>query len=110
MKAGERQPRRRPTPAFIGSQERRALFAIALRAAMAAGDVATAQSCHFAECAVRLLKAAIGEPITLAQAQNLLERWALVGTPLEGAIAEAVGAIKTRRQLLGDATFGRETS
>jgi hypothetical protein len=103
MKAGQGQPRKRRTPAFIGSQERRALLSIALGAAMAAGDVVTAQSSHYAECAVRLLKAAIGE-------QNLLERWALLGTPLEGAFSEAIIAIKTRRQVLGDATFGAGAS
>jgi hypothetical protein len=110
MKAGQGQRRRRPTSAFIGSHERRALFAIALSAAMAAGDLATAQSRHYAECAVRLLKAAIGEPITLAQAQNLLERWALIGAPLEAAISEAIVAIKTRREVLEDATFGEGAS
>jgi hypothetical protein len=110
MKAGQGQPRKRRTPAFIGTQERRALLSIALGAAMAAGDIVTAQSSHYAECAVRLLKAAIGEPITLAQAQNLLERWTLLGTPLEGAFSEAIIAIKTRRQVLGDATFGAGAS
>jgi len=110
MNAGQGQRGRRPTSAFIGSQERRALLAIALRAAAAAGDVVTAQSRHYAECAVRLLKAAIGEPITLAQAQNLLERWTLLGTPLEHAFSEAIVAIKTRRQVLEDATFGEGAS
>jgi hypothetical protein len=110
MRAGQGQRRRRPTSAFIGSQERRALLAIALGAATAAGDVVTVQSCRHAECAVRLLKAAIGEPITLAQAQNLLERWTLLGTPLESAFSEAIVAIKTRRQVLGDATFGEGAS
>jgi hypothetical protein len=110
MKARQGQPRKRPTSAFIGSQERRALLSIALRAATAAGDVATSQSRHYAECAVRLLKAAIGEPITLGQAQNLLERWTLLGTPLEAAISDAIIAIKTRRQVLGDASFGEGAS
>ena len=110
MKAGPSQRRRRPTSAFIGSHERRALLAIALLAATAAGDVATAQTRNYAECAVRLMKAAIGEPITLAQAQNLLERWTLIGTPLEGAISDAIVAIKTRRHVLGDASFGEGSS
>jgi hypothetical protein len=110
MRAGQGQPRRRPISAFIGSQERQALLSIAIRAATAAGDGITAEARHYAECAVRLLKAAIGEPITLAQAQNLLERWALLGTPLEAAISDAIVAIKTRRQVLGDESFGQGAS
>lgn len=110
MKVGQGQRRKKPTSAFIGSQERRALLAIALGAATAAGDGGTAQSRHYAECAVRLLRAAIGEPITLAQAQKLLEHWTLLGTPLEPAFSEAIVAIKTRRQVLEDATFGEGAS
>ena len=110
MGAGEGQHRTRPRSAFIGSQERRALLAIALGAAAAAGDIVTAQSRQYAECAVRMMKAAIGEPITLAQAQHLLERWTLLGTPLESAFSDAIVAIKTRRQVLGDATFGEGAS
>jgi hypothetical protein len=109
MGAGQGQRQTRPTSTFIGSQERRALLAIALRAAAAAGDAVTPQSRRFADCAVRLMKAAIGEPITLAQAQNLLERWALRGTPLEPAFSEAIVAIKTRRRAV-DATFGEGAS
>src|SRR5688500_65365 len=110
MRAGQGQRRRRPTSAFIGSQERRALLAIAIRAAAAAGDDVTAASRQYAECAVRLLKAAIGEPLTLAQAQNLLERWTLLGTPLEPAFSDAIVAIKTRRQVLEDGSFGEGAS
>ena len=110
MSLGQGQRRRRPTSAFIGSQERCALLSIALLAAGAAGDEVTVQSRHYAECAVRLLRAAIGEPITLAQAQNLLERWTLLDTPLETAFSDAILAIKNRRQVLEDATFGAGAS
>ena len=94
---------------LIGQNERRALMAIAMTAAMAAGDGTTYQGQRYAECSVRLLRAAIGDPITLAEAQELLERWTLLGTPLEDSFAEAILAIKTRRQA-GDASFGKDAS
>jgi hypothetical protein len=94
---------------LIGHEERRALMSIALSAAMAAGDGATYQGQRYAECAVRLLRAAIGDPITLAEAQNLLERWTMLGTPLESSFTEAILAIKNRRQV-GDVTFGKDAS
>src|SRR5689334_17038739 len=85
-----------PLPRISGS-ERRVLFAIAMAAATAAaGD----EGRRFAACAVELLQAAIGEPITLAQAQRLLEHWTPLGTPLEQSFAEAISAIKTRREAL----------
>jgi hypothetical protein len=95
---------------FIGREERRALLAIALTAASAAGEAVTYQGQLYGECAVQLLKAAIGDPITLGEAQKLLERWTLLGTPLEESFSEAICAIKTRRKLLGDATFGEGAS
>src|SRR5713101_5053357 len=94
---------------LIGQDERRALMAIAMTAAMSAGDGLSYQGQRYAECAVRLLRAAIGDPITLAEAQLLLERWTLLGTPLEESFTEAILAIKTRRQL-DDATFGKDAS
>lgn len=94
---------------LIGQNERRALMAIAMTAATAAGDGVSHQGQRYAECAVHLLKAAIGDPITLAEAQQLLERWTLLGTPLEESFTEAILAIKTRRQE-GDASFGKDAS
>jgi hypothetical protein len=94
---------------LIGQDERRALMAIAMTAAMAAGDGLSYQGQRYAECAVRLLRAAIGDPITLAETQLLLERWTLLGTPLEESFTEAILAIKTRRHL-GDTTFGKDAS
>jgi hypothetical protein len=94
---------------WIGQDERRALMSIAMTAAMAAGDGTTYQGQRYAECAVRMLKAAIGEPITLAEMQELLERWTMLGTPLEATFAEAILAVKTRRQQV-DASFGRDVS
>jgi hypothetical protein len=94
---------------LIGEDERRALMAIAMTAVMAAGDGVSYQGQRYAECAVRLLRAAIGDPITLAEAQQLLERWTLLDTPLEESFTEAILAIKTRRQL-GDDTFGKDAS
>jgi hypothetical protein len=94
---------------LIGQEERRRLMSIALNAAMAAGDGSTYQGQRYAECAVRLLRAAIGDPITLAEAQQLLERWTLLGTPLEESFTEAILAIKNRRQI-GDSTFGKGAS
>jgi len=85
-------------------------MSLAMAAAMAAGDIVTGPTQRYAECAVRLLQAAIGDPITLAEAQDLLERWTLLGTPLEEGFSEAILAIKTRRQLLDDATFGEGSS
>jgi hypothetical protein len=81
----------------IGGAERRALFALALSVAVAAGKVVTEETQHYAQCAVILLKAAIGDPITLAQAQSLLERWTPIGTPLEQNFSEALAMIKSRR-------------
>jgi hypothetical protein len=83
-------------------------MSLAMAAATAAGegDAVTRPAQRYADCAVRLLKAAIGDPITLAEAQGLLERWALLGTPLEESFSQAILAIKTRRQVLGDASFG----
>ena len=95
---------------LIGQDERRALMAIAMTAAMAAGDGTSYQGQRYAECSVRLLRAAIGDPITLAEAQELLERWTMLGTPLEDSFTEAILAIKNRRQVVGDATFGKGAS
>jgi hypothetical protein len=94
---------------LIGQEERQRLMSIALNAAMAAGDGATYEGQRYAECAVRLLRAAIGDPITLAEAQQLLERWTMLGTPLEESFTEAIVAIKNRRQM-GDASFGKDAS
>ena len=93
---------------FIGRDERCALMSIAMTAAMAAGPGYHGQ--RYAECAVRLLKAAIGEPITLGEAQALLERWTLIGTPLEDSFSQAIFAIRTRRKLLGDPCLGEDAS
>jgi hypothetical protein len=65
--------------------------------AVAAGKVVTEETQRYAQCAVILLKAAIGDPITLAQAQSLLERWTPLGTPLEQSFTEALAVIKSRR-------------
>lgn len=81
-----------------------------MTAAMAAGDGITYEGQQYTQCAVHLLKAAIGDPITLGEAQKLLERWTLLGTPLEESFSEAICAIKTRRKQLGDATFGEGAS
>lgn len=85
-------------------------MSLAIAAAAAAGDVVTEPAQRYADCAVRLLRAAIGDPITLAEAQDLLERWTLLGTPLEEGFSQAILAIKTRRQVLGDTSFGEGAS
>jgi hypothetical protein len=94
---------------MIGQDERRALMAIAMTAAMAAGDGHSHEGQRYAECSVRLLRAAIGDPITLAEAQLLLERWTMLGTPLEQSFTDAILAIKTRRQTV-DSSFGKDAS
>ena len=94
---------------MIGQDERRALMAIAMTAAMAAGDGHSYEGQRYAECSVRLLRAAIGDPITLAEAQLLLERWTMLGTPLEQSFTDAILAIKTRRHMV-DSSFGKDAS
>ena len=84
-------------PLYIGPSERKALLSMAVAATEAAGSAVTPQSQRYATCAVALLKAAIGGPMTLDEAQALLERSGLVGTPLEQSACEAIDAIKARR-------------
>jgi hypothetical protein len=84
-------------PLYIGPTERGALLAMAIAASEAAGPAVTLETQHYAECAVTLLKAAIGATLTLDEAQTLLERCNLVGTPLEQRFFEAIDAIKDRR-------------
>jgi hypothetical protein len=76
---------------------------MAVAATQAAGSVVTPESQRYATCAVKLLKAAIGGPLTLDDAQTLLERCSLVGTVLERSCCDAVDAIKARREREGGA-------
>ena len=85
-------------------------MSIAMRAAQEATDGGPQQSSRYAECALRLLQAAIGDPMTLGEAQKLLEHWTLIGTPLEESFSRAILDIKTRRLELGDATLGEGVS
>jgi hypothetical protein len=82
---------------YIGPTERSALLAMAFVASEAADPAVTPETQRYAECAVTLLKAAIGAALTLDEAQTLLERCNLVGTPLEQRFCEAIDAIKQRR-------------
>jgi len=86
---------------YIGGDERRAFLAMAIAAATAAGSGGAPESPRYAACAVTLLKAAIGSPLTLDEAQALLERWTPVGTPLEQDFCAAIEGIKARRALSG---------
>jgi hypothetical protein len=95
---------------LIDQHERRALMSLAMKAAMAAGRGATHEQRDYARFAVCLLQAAIGEPITLAEAQRILERGSLCGTPFEEGVSQAILAIKARRELLGDLSLDRGAS
>jgi hypothetical protein len=89
--------RAKQMPFYIGASERQALLSMAIAATQAAGSVVTPETQRYAACAVTLMKAAIGDPLTLDEAQTLLERCSLVGTPLEQRFCETVDAIKARR-------------
>jgi hypothetical protein len=89
--------RAKQMPLYIEASERTALLSMAVAATQAAGSVVTPESQRYAACAVTLMKAAIGDPLTLDEAQTLLERCSLVGTPLEQRFCETVDAIKARR-------------
>jgi hypothetical protein len=84
-------------PLYIEASERKVFLSMALAATAAAGPAVTLESRRFAACALALLKAAIGDPLTLDQAQSLLERCILFGTPLEQSFCEVIDAIKARR-------------
>jgi len=83
---------------YLGPRERMLLMSVATDAASAATEAGgSTLGFHYATCAAALLRAAIGDAMTLEDAVTLLERWNMAGTPLERRFYDAVSAIRERR-------------